>query len=223
MINTLDEYIGRSMPDAGSFATNPNLMKKVDAKGKLLPFRGNTVVYLLDETVKKQLAQLRDQLYLAAPEMLADKLREDTFHMTLHDLVNGAPGEENLARKMEQAKKMTWEILSQWEEVKTISMRATWIFNMVNTSIVLGLKPVDEDNWQQLDQMYCALESVVNLGYGLTPHITLAYFRPGMYNEEQVRKLKEALKPVEMDVVLRRENLVLQNFTDMNSYQTIRQ
>lgn len=43
MINTLDDYICSSMPQWGDFTTNPNLRKKLDENGDLLPFMGNTV------------------------------------------------------------------------------------------------------------------------------------------------------------------------------------
>ena len=40
-INTLDDYVWRSLPQWGGFETNPNLRKKVDEQGNLLPFGGN--------------------------------------------------------------------------------------------------------------------------------------------------------------------------------------
>ena len=55
MINTLDDYICNSMPWWGDFTTNPNLRKKVDEEGNLLPFLGNTVVFLLDDDTKEKL------------------------------------------------------------------------------------------------------------------------------------------------------------------------
>jgi hypothetical protein len=94
---------------------------------------------------------------------------------------------------------------------------------MVNTSIVLGLAPADGESRQRLGEMYRTLESVVNLGYALTPHITLAYFRPGTYSPERVQSLSDALKPVELELTLSMDNLVLQNFTDMNHYETLLQ
>ena len=62
MINTLDEYICSSMPQWGDFTTNPNLRKKVDDAGNLLPFLGNTVVFLLDDEIKETLCQLQQSL-----------------------------------------------------------------------------------------------------------------------------------------------------------------
>lgn len=222
MINTLEHYISNSMPQWGEFVTNPNLRKKVDEAGNLLPFRGNTVVFLLEDPVKEQLCLLRESLYRAAPEMLASPLQTSTFHMTLHDLANGVPGQQGLEGYMAETREAAERILPHWKNDPPLRMKATWLFNMVNTSIVLGLTPADGESWQRLDGMYTELESVVPLGYALTPHITMAYFRPGTYSPDQVQRLASALRNVELEVTLAMENLVLQNFSDMNHYETVR-
>lgn len=90
---------------------------------------------------------------------------------------------------------------------------------MVNTSIVLGLAPADEDSWHRLDEMYMALETVVPLGYALTPHITMAYFKPGTWSQYDLNYLRQALHSVELDVELRFEGLFYQEFVDMNHYE----
>lgn len=221
MINTLDDYIRCSMPQWGGFETNPNLRKKVAPDGKLLPYVGNTVVFLLDDNTKAQLHHIQESLYQAAPDMLAEPLQMSTFHMTLHDLANGTPDQWGLNEHMKKTQMRAADIISQWKNREPLYMKATWLFNMVNTSIVLGLAPADEDSWHRLNEMYTAIESVVPLGYALTPHITMAYFRPGTYNQEQVQRLSSALRNVDLDVSLSMENLALQNFTDMNHYKMI--
>ncbi len=221
MINTLDDYISHSIPKGCDFTTNPNLTKKVDYFGKILPYEGNTIVFLLNDKVKDKLRGLQELLYAAAPEMLAEMLRPDTFHMTLHDLANGMPDQTGLKERMAEVEKQARPIITQWKNDGPLSMKATWLFNMVNTSIVLGLAPADEESRQRLSEMYTRLESVVSLGYALTPHITMAYFKPGTYGPEQAGRLSAAIKKVELDVTLYMKNLVLQNFTDMNNYYTI--
>lgn len=221
MIDTLDDYICQSLPQSGSFATNPNLNRKVDPAGKLLPYCGNTTVFLLDEQTKQNLQQVQQTLYQAAPDMLAEPLQPATFHMTLHDLVNGTPDQCGLDERMQDAEESARDILARWKNDAPLRMKTTWLFHMVRTSIVLGLAPADADTWHRLDAMYTALESVVPLGYALTPHITMAYFRPGLYDQGQVQRLCSALRQVDMDVMLSMDDLVLQNFTDMNHYETI--
>ena len=221
MINTLDEYICSSIPRWGDFTTNPNLCKKVDDEGNLLPFAGNTVVFLLDDDTKEQLRQLQEELYRAAPDMLAKPLQMPTFHMTLHDLANGIPDQPGLQEYMNYTQERASQILPGWKDAAPLRMKTTWLFNMVNTSIVLGLAPADEDSWHRIDGMYTALEDIVHLGYALTPHVTMAYFLPGTYTQEQVQRLSAALHKVDLDISLDMKNLVLQTFTDMNHYDTV--
>lgn len=220
MINILEDYIWRSIPDE-AFHTNQNLRKKADESGKILPYKGNTVVFLLDDDTKDFLEELQKELYEAVPQMFSEKLERETFHMTLHSLADGHPEEEGLVERMEEAEKKARQILARWKDAPPLQMKTTWMFNMVHASIVLGLMPDEEDDsWHRLDELYGALQDVVPLG-DLCPHITLAYYRPGEYTREEAERLREALHPVERKVTLRIEDLVIQNFEDMNHYETI--
>lgn len=151
--------------------------------------------------------------------MLAQKLDPSTFHMTLHDLVNGVELSEDLKSRMAMAEVRAKIILESWKGQPPLRMKTTWLFNMVNTSIVLGLVPADEETWRRLDEMYTALESVVPLGYALTPHITMAYFKPGTYTQYDLNCLRPALHPVVLGVELQFGNLFYQEFVNMNSYE----
>jgi hypothetical protein len=221
MLNTLDDYICRSLSDSQPFTTNPNLTKKVDGQRQFREFIGNTVVFTLDDSQKCQIAALREELYAAAAFMLSARLDTSTFHMTLHDLVNGPAGDQEIRQRMEVIAPQAKDLICRFREDPPILMRGSWMFNMVNTSIVLGLKPVDADGEQRLGSMYQAFEKILPLGYALTPHITLAYFLPGTYTAQEAAKLSHALRPVDLDIELRMENLVLQNFLDMNHYETV--
>ena len=220
MINLLDDYIWRSLPMQSDFRTNPNLRKKVNEQGNFLPFYGNTVVFYLDEATKTALLSLQEELYRKAGWMLAQKLDSETFHMTLHDLVNAPEWTDDLQYRMQEAEAKLKPILESWREQPSLRMKTTWLFNMVNTSIVLGLAPSDEETRYRLDEMYTELDSVVQLGYALTPHITMAYFKPGTWSQYDLNYLRQALHPVEMEVMLRPENLHYQVFQDMNHYET---
>lgn len=221
MINLLSDYIWRSIPEEDTFTTSPGLVKKVDAAGRLLKYKGNTVVFVLDEVTKATLLELQNELYEAAAEVLAERLGAETFHMTLHDLVNGSEGEAGLEGWMQRIQPPVKALVQQWQNQEPLHMRATWMFNMVNTSIVLGLAPADEDSSRRLNELYCGLEKELTLGYGLTPHITLAYFKPGTYSAQEIAKLRSALRPVELEVTLSMQNLVFQEFSDMNHYVTV--
>ena len=218
MLNLLEDYICRSLPGEGPFYTNPNLEKKVAKDGYFLPFRGNTVVFRLEKEEKTVLARLRGSLYAVAPDMLAQPLNEADFHMTLHDLANGPAGTPGLEAGMAAAAAGAGAWLRQWKGEGPLRMRGTWIFNMVNTSLVLGLEPADGESARRLEKMYACLEQVVPLGYAMTPHITLAYFRPGVYGTEQLDRLRTALRPAPVALELKMERLALQEFEDMDHY-----
>lgn len=220
MINVLEEYISRSLPECGAFVTNSNLIRKVNNTGAFLPFYGNTVVFDLDEAAKKALLSLQEELYKNAGWMLSQRIDPATFHMTLHDLVNAPDLTDDLKCRMQEAEVKAKSIMETWKGQTPLRMKATWLFNMVNTSIVLGLAPADEESWHQLDEMYTTLESVVHLGYALTPHITMAYFKPGNYRQYDLNYLGQALRPVNLNVELSLENLFYQEFSDMNHYRT---
>lgn len=221
MIDLLDDYVWRSLPMQSDFRTNPKLRKKVSEQGKILPFYGNTIVFDLDEDTKMSLRCLQEELYRKAGWMLAQKLDSETFHMTLHDLVSASELTEDLQYWMKEAKVKVKPILESWKEQPPLRMKATWLFNMVNTSIVLGLAPADEKTWHRLDEMYMELDSEVHLGYALTPHITMAYFKPDTYTQYDLNYLRQALHPVELAIELRLENLFYQEFSDMNHYKTV--
>lgn len=218
MINTLDDYIWHSLPEHGDFSTNPNLRKKVDDTGHFLPFYGNTTVFLLDDAARRALQDIQRELYTHAGWMLSQPLNASTFHMTLHDLVNAPIRDQELENRMSEAEQKARPMLASWKHRPPLRMRTTWLFNMVNTSIVLGLKPADEESWNRLDAIYMELEKVVPLGYGLTPHITMAYFRSGTYSQDEVNCLRYVLRPVGLEIELKMDRLVSQCFWDMNHY-----
>lgn len=214
MINILSDYYPHSIPEV--LSTSAGLKEKVDATGKLLPFQGNTVVFLLDENTKVGLQSVQARLHEMCGHMLAEPLQRSTFHMTLHDLANGELLPQRL-QMAQQAKLALDEIRGL--ALPSIPMRATWTFNMVSTSIVLGLEPANENAWSQLDRLYERFQKVRPLGYALTPHITMAYFRPGVYEDTAV--LRQAVGPVELEVELDMGKLVLQDFDHMNAYHTV--
>ena len=214
MINILSDYYDKSIPEV--LTTSGGLRDKVNSQGKLLPFPGNTVVFLLDSDTKVALQGVQNRLHDLCGDILAEPLKMSTFHMTLHDLANGEllPQQEEMAA---QAKAALDEIRAS--KLPPIPMKATWTFNMVSTSIVLGLEPEGKEAWARLDGLYERFQQIRPLSYALTPHITMAYFRPGVY--EDTAALAQAVGPVDLKVELDIKNLVLQNFDHMNAYYTV--
>lgn len=218
MLNLLEHYIDDSVP-RGVFTTNSSLSNKVDPDGSFRPFFGSTVVFSLDGRTKFALAGLQRGLYCEVGHMLAQPLNADTFHMTLHDLVNGSAYSDDLVQNMVRVKAQVLPLLQIWQNKPPLQMRATRTFNLVHTSVVLGLEPSDADSWRQLDRMYQELEAVVPLGYGLTPHITLAYYKPGYYSEADAARLRTALGPSDLELLLPMQAMTYQSFWDMNHYR----
>lgn len=221
-INTLDDYIHRSLDHVTDrFCTHPSLIHKVDphdAAGRFLPFWGNTVVFDLDDETKHTLAALQAQLYAAAGDMLAQPLDPASFHMTLHDLENASGPMPAVHPALDAAAQKAIPAIEYWRDQPPIRMQGSWLFNMNHTSIVLGLKPATPDDALRLSTKYEVLQSAKPLDYPLCPHITLAYFKPGVYDMQAVNALRSVLQPVPIPLQLQMENLQLMNFTDMNRY-----
>lgn len=216
-------FSANSLPGVGAFGTNPGLTVKVDDNGRMKPYVGNTMVFLLTEECKVRLSCIQEELYYCCGEMLADRLHPDTFHMTLHDLVNGVPGlglwkEARIAA--EEAELLLEQLRAKYTE--PVHMRSTWLFNMVNTSVVLGLEPADEASCFLLMTLYEHFEKIVRLGYKMTPHITLAYYKPGVYGDAQRGALQKVFERVsrqeKMMFELPVDSLELLWFDDMNQY-----
>lgn len=228
MIDILSHYIPHSLPPVRCFQedpdfrfeTAPNLALKIASDGTINPFPGNTVVFRLHRAEREQLSQLQDRLYQRCSHLLAQPLNPDTFHMTLHDLANGPESPETRRWMAETAPRATAFLKQLKEEYSApLSLRGTWLFNMVNTSIVLGLEPVCGCA-AQLDALYCRFHEVVPLNYAMTPHITLAYFKPGRYSLEELSPLRQVLCPVEFSTTFEMRDLEFQTFQDMDHYAT---
>lgn len=217
-----DRFIWDSLPHDGGMDTNPNLAAKVDGEGHLTPYAGSTIVFKLPEDVKCAIATVQDLLYQSCSGALAERLDPDTFHITLHDLVSGAPGDEltkQISAVRDRAVEQTAWIAGGNE---TVRLRSTALFNMVNTSIVLGFAPADECSCARLMNWYASFQGIVRLDYPLTPHVTVAYFRPGTLAPEQVAALRTVIGQANcrgpITVELSSNAIEYQEFSDMNHY-----
>lgn len=211
-----------SLPAEGEFLTSAGLRKKVDDNGKLLPFSGSTTLFLLEPAERDHISSIRNRLYEECGEMFAEPLDTESFHLTLHDLVNGSPdslsaGEIQKIRP--QAERILAEIRER--EKEPVRMQMTCVFNMVGTSAVIGFEPAGGEECRRLMIMYEELQNAVSLSYPLTPHVTAAYFKPGIYGRHTVERLAETFQKLSKDrftLNLRMKNLVYREFSDMNHY-----
>lgn len=203
------------------FKGNPSISKKVDKNNSYQPFYGDTVVFNLDDTTKGKIAELVDRIRAVAPECFCEALVSNTFHMTLHDLSN-SPALENVAvevfenelKAIEKAEKIA---------VQKIRMKSKYIFNMVGTSLVLGLYPADEEEYNRLMELYYLFDDVKKLNYPLTPHITLGYYNINGFDTTSARKLENIVQELntnemEIEIELDTKQLFYQKFVSMNDY-----
>jgi len=214
----------------GDFTGNPSLTKKVNQDNSFRTFYGDTVVFNLNDATKMRLEKWLDKLYAEVPECFAERLVTGTFHMTLHDLSNSEKPEEVAEELIENRKKIQTlrENMKHFETFARIKMKSKCVFNMVNTSLVLGLYPADEAEHEVLTTLYEIFNGVKELPYPLTPHITLAYYNVHGFSASSARKLEELvyqlnseeLEP-EAEIVLEAKEMFYQHFDSMNHYTNI--
>lgn len=206
------------------FGASASIPLKVDKDNRFRTFYGDTIVFNLDDVTKGKLAKIVDRIYRVAPECFCERLVPSTFHMTLHDLSN-SPVLENIAvevfgnelKVIEKSKQIC---------MQKIKMRSKYIFNMVNTSLVLGLYPVNEEEYNKLMKLYYLFDDVKKLNYPLTPHITLAYYNVNGFKNESAKKLENIVKELntnemEIEIELDTKELFYQKFISMNDYINI--
>ncbi|MBQ8300101.1 MAG: ligT like phosphoesterase [Clostridia bacterium] len=211
------------------FFPSDSVRSKVDETSTFRNFFGDTVVFNLDDEQKHFIKEhFIAPLYLAAPECLAEQLNEQTLHMTLHDLNASNNCDASFLQKMFDTEILLSEVIRQANiQPQTITMTPTFVFNMVNTSLVLGLLPKTDKDYRNLMYLYSLIESVHSLPYPLTPHITLAYFNHNEFAGDSLYTLQNAVNAVnasidrQFDICLSTENLYYQKFISMNDYFNI--
>jgi hypothetical protein len=219
----VDGFQQDSLPHDGPLTTKPLLVEKVAPNGDLLPFFGNTMIFDLPVETQLQIARMQLILHHRCGVMLAQPLAPSTLHMTLHDLLNGvdeAALREPVLRTGEQAKALLQA--QRTAQQPPIRLTSTLAFNMTCGSVALGFAPDTEEDCTSLMTMHTAYQDVVALNYPLTPHVTLAYFRPGTYSPEDVARLAEALSEInalpKVRIAVDAECLHYYTFEDMNTY-----
>lgn len=229
-METLHEFHARvdgfqrdSLPHDGRFITKPLLVEKVASNGELRPFFGNTMIFDLPANVQLTIARMQLLLHHRCAGMLAQPLTPDTLHMTLHDLLNGVD-EAALATPVRQTGEQAKAILAQQRAagMEPIRLTSTPAFNMTNGSVALGFAPDTEEDCAALMGMHAAYQAVVALNYPLTPHVTLAYYKPGCYGPVEIAALAEALDAInalpKVRITVDAACLHYYTFADMNTY-----
>lgn len=220
-------------PIHGSFPTADGLKNKVSENGDFLPFAGNTVVFRLDGMGVKiiQMMQKVLEYWLQNTGMLASPLPSDTIHMTLHDLISPenclSDNKEEYKKELEKSQLRAVEITEKIRRDfagRKIHMVADRIVNMVSKSIVLLLKPQTEQDYELLLELYHRYDEITSFPHLYTPHITLAYYKPGMLNGEMLWNAIEhaQIRPETAPIFeFCPEGITVQTFRDMEHYNDI--
>jgi len=124
---------------------------------------------------------MRRALYEEFADVLCTPLPARTFHITLHDLSTTPPGERHtFARTAAQHQPGVKNILSDISQfcARKVCLRPTRILSLVGRSVVLLFEPATDSDCASLMDMYRRFDPIVPLPYPLTPHVTLAYYKP---------------------------------------------
>lgn len=205
------------------FSLMPKLSEKVSEDGSFKSFYGDTTVFDLDIKTKKKINSFVEKLYDGNLPFLAERIKESTFHITLHDLSSSV----SLSTVAEECflNEITLRKLTDGKRInKKIKFKTTFAFNMVNTSLVLGVVPKTEKDYISLMELYSVVDKVKSLPYCLTPHITLAYYRPVKTDKSEIEKLKLLVSEFNQDnfdIVVSKKNLYYQKFESMNDYTSV--
>lgn len=208
------------------FTPSASVPKKVNEDGTFKRFIGDTVVFDLDEAQKRLIKSYYvEPLYHVASNCFAEKFHESTLHMTLHDLNSSEYDDYDVLKKMfETEVELSERLRSVASEPESIRMVTTCVFNMVNTSLVLGLIPKTQEDYDKLMKLYHVIDEVCKLPYPLTPHITLAYYNRYGFEGKQlevISKLVNELNSTSFEITLSTSNLHYQKFVNMNKFFNI--
>ena len=229
MLETLEEYKKRtafmwdSLPHNGGFATNDSLRDKVGDDGSFQPFYGDTVIFSLDDDAVAWLSQIQEELYGLCGIILPERLDPSTFHITLHDLKSNRHSMPDDVKNNEcRAVKLIEYARKKYPN--GIYIDSQCVFSMVGTSIVMGFTPATNGDCNILMSLYEDFQSIVSLSYPLTLHATLAYYLPGVYDENVVHSFKNIFKVVAREpyrIRLDLNRLNYATFSSMNSYSIV--
>lgn len=209
----------------GFFMPDKRVDEKVNPDNTFKPFYGDTTVFELDNHTKSEISGIIDVLYTQTQECFCQKIDKNTLHMTLHDLSASGNLQNISSEVFHNEIKLLQLLRNHPQQSQTIKMKTNFIINMVSTSLVLTLVPENEIEWNKLQTLYDLVNEVKLCPYPyLTPHITLAYFNHGGFDEISAQKLCNAvyeLNRKSFDITLYTNKLYYQKFVNMNHYVSV--
>ncbi|OAA31624.1 hypothetical protein AT15_06005 [Kosmotoga arenicorallina S304] len=221
--NSTDNFLR----NLASWHITPNLTKKVNSKGKYIPFKGDTTVFPVKSS--EIFENIQEKLYQKGQKALATPLKPEYFHITLHDLNNEIDIEE--AGKLERLIKETGILcqkifgelafyLNKYPDQGKIHLKSIG-FMGPPIGIAVLFAPESEKDFRILMNLFSLFQKAVKLNKPLKPHLSLGYFLPKEPQYEEKLKLLEFLdKMPNVKIELNLWELSYQEFTDMNTYIT---
>ncbi|SHF34565.1 hypothetical protein SAMN02745164_02278 [Marinitoga hydrogenitolerans DSM 16785] len=208
----------------GDWENNEGIYKKVDKNGYYIPFSGNTVLIFLNYEERNKLQEIQKKLYSKIGYLLAEPLKPETFHITIHDLCNPFNSEDiNLCMK-ETEEKIKNIFINDFTHLKPISI----CFNSIglfhgNSAIGVEFMPSSKKDFTYLMYIYNKIDSLFPLNATLIPHVTLGYYKPIYYSKEDRKKILETISNIKFDINIKLDlsKLTLQKFNNMNEYLEI--
>ena len=154
-----------------------SLRDKVEpVTGGFVPFFGNTTAWFLDPDALALVEKATDALHDVLGDALAQRLPLDLAHVTLHDLRASSDLAAVASEVFSDTGRLP-ELIARARAVGPVEVEFTWAYNSVNMSVVAGIQGASADDHDRLMAAHEVFEDVVRLGT-LTPHVTLAYYRP---------------------------------------------
>ena len=209
--------------DDRQFVPRDSLKSKVNPDNTFRNFYGDTVVFKLPTEVMWRTSSLIDALYKEAPECFAKRLPDESLHITLHDLVSSENVDDVQADMNQNAKVMSAIRFCKMIPHRAIRVRATYIINMINTSLVLAIQPSSKLDYQHIMKLYSIFDDVIKLPYRFTPHITLAYYNVNGFGAESIKNLTWIVNKLNQgqsgfEFFVDTKNLFYQSFLSMEEY-----
>lgn len=211
-----------SVPDESPFGYPPGLAQKVDpATGSFKGFFGSTVIARVSPQDAAWMGRICADLYEAMGGALAERLCRETLHLTICDLWSSPVAEQVSGRALEAIPPVS-AVVSRARGGQDMAFTVNAVFNLMNTSVCLGLVPASRDDHEAVMSIRRSLADLVPVP-AFTPHITLAYYRGDSGNPLDPGALRDWLERATAclegrEIIVHAQDITLALFTDMNSY-----
>ncbi|ACJ76405.1 MAG TPA: hypothetical protein DER56_01745 [Thermosipho africanus] len=196
------------------------LFLKVDEKGNYKDFKGDTIIFFLEEEEdKKKVLNIQKKLYSKLGNYLAPPLSEKYFHMTLHDLCN-----YNITKEIENCimnnKEKARKILEEIKSSKKIKMKSLGLYNG-GSAIGIMFSPTNEEELNLLLNTRKKFDTLIKQNDFYIPHVTLGYYLPIDYNDKIRRKIYNTLVQInaDLEIAINFKNLEYVIFENMDMYK----